>query len=183
MDAYNGWILFNNPGHEHTVTHFDGRPDECTIFKFSKEFYETLQLDFHYARTRLRDDDVHSLLIPARAEFEHMHFLILKGLRENKMSRMLVDSLVLEMVQSTLDVLLDVKKPAMIPERLKRNHLPTLEKAKHFINEKFKDDISLIDVANNCFISPFHFSRVFKSFASYFPYQYLVETHLKNAEH
>ncbi len=182
LDAYNGLILFNKPDHEHTVTHFDGRADECTIFKFSKEFYETLKLDSEYARTKLVHDDIHSLLIRAGAEFEHIHFIILQSLRQKKISNMLIDSFVLEMLHSTLDLLFDVKQPVAVPDRLKRNHLPTVEKAKHFINEKFRENISLTDVANNCFISPFHFSRVFKTFTSYSPYQYLVDTRLKNAE-
>jgi hypothetical protein len=36
--------------------------------------------------------------------------------------------------------------------------------------------------ASNIFVSSFHFSRIFKTFTSYSPYQYLLNTRLKNAE-
>ncbi|MEW6196908.1 MAG: AraC family transcriptional regulator [Bacteroidota bacterium] len=183
LDAYNGWILLNKPEHEHTVTHFDGLPDECTIFKFNKEFYETIKLDFENLQEKFfNNNDVHSVLIKADAEFEHMHYSILQTLRTKKISNMIIDSFVLEMLYSTLTALHDCEEPVTFSERFKRNHLTTIEKAKHFINEKFEEDISLFDVAENCFVSPFHFSRIFKTITSYSPYQYLLNVRLKKAE-
>lgn len=183
LDAFNGRILLSKPGFEHTVTHFDGMPDECTIFSFSKDFYETLKSEFSdLNKSFFNNSDVQSLLIQADAGIDHLHFLILQNIRSDKSSRLLIESLVLEMLHSCFKLVYSLKKPAEFPEKLKRNHLPTIEKAKQYISENFGNDISLFGLADSCYVSPFHFSRLFKSFTSYSPHQFLVDTRLKHAE-
>jgi transcriptional regulator GlxA family with amidase domain len=40
----------------------------------------------------------------------------------------------------------------------------------------------LLQIATYCYVSPFHFSRLFKTFTSVSPHQYLLTLRLKNAE-
>jgi AraC family transcriptional regulator len=66
--------------------------------------------------------------------------------------------------------------------RLKKNHLLTIERAKEYITQHFSDDISLQDIAAHCYVSPFHFSRIFKTFTSFAPHRFLLSIRLQHAE-
>lgn len=183
LDAYNGWILFNKPGYEHTVTHHDGLPDECTTIKFTKEFYNSLRNEYDNMKNILfSNNDIHSLLIKAGADLEFLHHFIIQNVAAQKVSRLLIDSLVMETLHSALNLIHANRESVSLLNRSKRNHLITVERAKHFINNNFHKDISLFDVAQNSYVSPFHFSRTFKNITSYSPYQYLLNVRLKNAE-
>lgn len=65
---------------------------------------------------------------------------------------------------------------------LKEHHLVAIESAKSFIKDRFRDNISLNEISNYCNTSPFHFSRIFKQFTNYSPYQYLLHIRLSHAE-
>jgi AraC-like DNA-binding protein len=69
-----------------------------------------------------------------------------------------------------------------LKDTLKKNHLSTIEKAKAYLADHFMDDISLKEIADHCCISTFHFSRIFKTFTSCSPHQYLLNLRLKHAE-
>jgi AraC-like DNA-binding protein len=66
--------------------------------------------------------------------------------------------------------------------KFKQQHLPTVEKAKDYIFNNYYEDINLTDIACYCNISPFHFSRIFKTISNCTPYQFLLETRLTNAK-
>ena len=93
-----------------------------------------------------------------------------------------IDQLVMEMIEKVLGCISEYKPDGRIGTKLKRNHLRTIERAKEFITQQFANDISLMDIATYCHISPFHFSRIFKQFSGYSPYQYLQLVRLKHAE-
>jgi AraC family transcriptional regulator len=50
------------------------------------------------------------------------------------------------------------------------------------MTSNFTEDISLMDMARHCHVSPFHFSRIFKLFTSSSPHQFLSGLRLKQAE-
>ena len=183
LDSYTGLLLLSKPCYEHTVTHFNGMPDECTTFSFSDEFYESLKNEYRENKSRFfKDNDIQSLVLKAGPEIDYLHNIILKSICTNRVTSLYVDSLVLELLYTTMNRLLGVETPAALPEKLKKNHLATIEKARQFISENFMNDISLFEIAGHCFVSPFHFSRIFKTFTSYSPHQFLLDTRLKHAE-
>ena len=180
LDSYSGCVLITKPDYEHTVTHTHSIPDECTIFDFRKEFYP--ELLEHYGGTGFfRNPDLTSTLVKTNAEIEFLHYNILQ-LAIASGGRLEIDQLVMEMVEKVLGCIADYKPDERIDMKLKRNHLRTIELAKQFITEKFSDDISLMNIAAFCHVSPFHFSRIFKIFTSYSPHQFLLAVRLKNAE-
>lgn len=180
-DAYTSRVLMNKPGYEHTVTHFHySVPDECTIFEFRHPFYLSLKEDsknqfFH-------NNDLHSLLLNSNAELDLLHFTVLQKIKLHGVSRLEIDTHVLDVVYNALKIIDGTSVTPVIPSRLKKHHLPTVEKAKHFISTSFVEDISLNQIAEYCNVSAFHFSRLFKLFTGYSPYFYLLNTRLKNAE-
>ncbi|HEY3429899.1 MAG TPA: AraC family transcriptional regulator, partial [Cyclobacteriaceae bacterium] len=88
----------------------------------------------------------------------------------------------MEMVDHVIHHTTDYKPNDAISARLKKNHLFTIEKAKDYITKHFTSDISLTEIADHCHVSPFHFSRIFKTFTSISPHQFLLSIRLKNSE-
>lgn len=181
LDSYNGCALITKPGYEHTVTHTHTVPDECTIFELNMDFYNELQEHFNTIHF-FQNHDLHSTLIKTNAETEFLHYNILQLALVKSGSKLEIDQLVMEMIEKVIGSIGEYTPDARIHSKLKRNHLRTIELAKEFIAGKFADDISLMDIASYCHVSPFHFSRIFKTFTSYSPHQFLLTIRLKNAE-
>ncbi|HEY0677240.1 MAG TPA: AraC family transcriptional regulator [Chitinophagaceae bacterium] len=181
LDSYTGCVLITKPEYERTVTHAHAVPDECTIFDFRKDFYK--ELITRYGKTKFfSDNDLHSTLYTTDAETEFLHFYILRLIAKRSASKLQVDNLVIGIINKVLNGITDYKPNDQLNDRLKRNHLYTIEMAKEYMSENFNEDISLMDIANHCHISPFHFSRIFKTFTSYSPHQFLTGIRLKHAE-
>ncbi len=66
--------------------------------------------------------------------------------------------------------------------QIKFVNLQRIERAKEFINNSFNENIRLIDIANTCHISPFHFARIFKKQTGYSPNDFLLKTRIENAK-
>ena len=169
LDSYTGCTLITKPGYEHTVTHTHTVPDECTIFEFSRDFYKDLQE--HFRRTSFFfNRDLHSTLIKTNAELEFLHYNIIQLALVHGGSKLEIDQLVMEMIEKVLRCISEYQPDRKINARLKKNHLSTIERAKEFITQEFSNDISFMDIAAYCHVSPFHFSRIFKIFTSYSPH-------------
>ncbi|WP_461444651.1 helix-turn-helix transcriptional regulator [Maribacter sp.] len=180
LDSYNGCVLITKPGYERTVTHRHTTPDECTIFDFKREFYPEL-LDRYSGSALFRNNDIHAALLKTHAHTELLHFHIMQFIKARS-AKLNIDSLVIDFVNTTLSNISDYRTDSKITQRLKANHLITIERAKEYITQNFTNDISLREIADHCYISPFHFSRVFKALTSYSPHQFLLSVRLKNAD-
>lgn len=181
LDSYSGCVLVTKPGYERTVTHTHAIPDECTIFEFKTGFFK--EMLEHYGKIPFfTDNDWHSTLIKTNAETEFLHFHIIKLVLTRTAGKLQIDNLVMEVIEKVLGKITDYKPDQRINTRLKQNHLVTIERAKEFLSNHFTDDISLMQIAEYCYVSPFHFSRLFKTFTSETPHQYLLTLRLKNAE-
>jgi AraC-like DNA-binding protein len=182
LDVFNGYFLVDKPGFEHRVRHLHNIPDECTIFRFDDYFFQMLKNEYGDKKAGFfRNNDIHSILVKANYNTEYLHYTILQNIKNNS-PRLLIDNLVTELLHHVVNSIIYQDQSIKVSETLKRNHLPTLVRAKEYIVDNFENDISLNEIAENCYVSPFHFSRIFKSFTSYSPYQYLLNMRLKNAE-
>lgn len=181
LDSYTGTVLITKPGYERTVTHVHTVPDECTILEFKTDFYKGL-LEQYGGLKFLCDNDLHSTLIRTTAETEFLHAYILRTIYSKAASKLEIDSSVLEIIERVLASNPDYRPNTEINSRLKKNHLNTIERAKEYLTNHFTSDISLIELAEYCYVSPFHFSRIFKAFTACSPHQFLLTLRLKNAE-
>ncbi|MDF2192669.1 AraC family transcriptional regulator [Paraflavitalea sp. CAU 1676] len=181
LDSYTGCVLITKPGCERTVTHAHSVPDECTIFEFKHPFYQELLLQYGKT-TFFADHDLHSTLYKTTPETEFLHFYIARLVLTRTGSKLQIDNLVLEMMHKILGTVTDYTPDHRIHARLKQQHLTTIELAKQYITEHYTDDIALQDLATHCLVSPFHFSRIFKTFTQTSPHQFLLTIRLKNAE-
>src|SRR5712671_1631257 len=146
LDSYNGCVLITKPGYERTVTHVHTIPDECTIFDFSKSFYDQLAQYYHNSNF-FSDNDLHSTLVNTNPEMEFLHFHILQLAQTRSGSKLQIDNLVMDIIAKTLSAVTDYKPNEKINARLKKNHLTTIERAKEYITNNFTSDISLTEIA------------------------------------
>jgi AraC-like DNA-binding protein len=181
LDSYNGCVLITKPGYERTVTHIHTVPDECSIFDFKSGFYAQLRDQFIHSRF-FSDNDLHSTLTKINADTEFLHFRIMQLMESRSPAKLQIDQLVMELIQTVLKNITDYRPDEQINHRLKKNHLITIERAREYMARNFSQDISLMEIAANCYTSPFHFSRLFKKFTGCSPHQFLIGIRLKNAE-
>lgn len=181
LDSYTGCVLVTKPGYERTVTHVQEKPDECTIVDFKESFYDELTEQYPGIKF-LFNNDLHSTLVKISPETEYIHYQIIRQLFTKETSKLAMDSLVIELIETVFGKITDYKPDFDAYDRLKMNHLSTIERAKDYITKNFSNDISLMEIADYCFISAFHFSRIFKKLTTWSPHQFLLNIRLKNAE-
>lgn len=59
-------------------------------------------------------------------------------------------------------------------------HRSYISEAVDYINKNYDKDISLKEITKKAYLSKFHFSRIFKKYTSYSPYQYLTTVRLNH---
>jgi AraC family transcriptional regulator len=180
-DSYNthlGHIIIEKPNYQYSLRPCAG---ECSIFNFTNEFYkqyvDSLGLVYSFF---FSNNNISSLMLNATPEAEYLHSQILR--KSNGACKLEMDNLVLEFFNDIVASITNRPLEGEMNASLKANHLTIVEKAKEFINERFSNDISLYEISRYSCVSPFHFSRVFKKFTSFSPYQYLLNIRLKHAE-
>jgi|KBSSwiS6_1023812.scaffolds.fasta_scaffold01292_4 AraC-like DNA-binding protein len=179
-----GRVLISKPGYEHTTRHIDNQPDIVTIFDFKRSFFEETILDIYGNKLPwiLKNRDIHSLMINATAELEYQHHRLFQKLSSQKYNSLEIDELTIALLEKLMQVLGSAQPPASIPEKLKEHHLVTVETARDYILSHFKENISLHQLAEHCHVSPFHFSRIFKTITGISPHQYLSSIRLTHAK-
>jgi len=181
LDSYTGCVLITKPGYERTVTHVHDVPDECTIFEFRSAAYDEIRDQFGWLKF-FSDNDSHALLVRTHPDIEFIHHAVVSLIRAGKPDKLMMDSLVTELVTVVLHHITDDVPDIDVYDRLKRNHLTTVERAKAYIADYFREDISLSDIAQHCHVSLFHFTRLFRKLTGWAPYQFLRRLRLKHAE-
>jgi AraC-like DNA-binding protein len=155
-------------------------PDQCTIFEFRKDFFTLIAEHYQHCRF-FHDADWHSTLIRTNASTELLHYMVWQLVYSRKGSKLQIDNMVLEIMDKVLGEVTDYHPDPAINSKMKKNHLLTIERAKEYITNNFTSDISLMELATYCYVSPFHFSRIFKTFTKVPPHQYLADTRLQHA--
>jgi AraC-like DNA-binding protein len=182
-EEYNGRILLEKPGCEFTLKQQHSGEGSCTIFAFSDTAYEELKNRYHLQDYHFfSDPEQFSFILNANAESDYYHFIILQSLLQNKTDFLHVDSLVTELLDNILNNLCCSSPANEMETSFKRNHLRTMERAKEYLLGNYDKNITLLELSQYCYVSQFHFSRIFKLFTHMTPFQYLQNIRLKHAE-
>ena len=178
-----GRMLISKPGFEHITRHIDDQPDVTTGFEFIVDFFHLLQ-DQYAAQAGwfLKNNDIHSLMLRCNAELDFLHHRILQMLQQKEVNNLQIDEMVIELLEKVMQVLGNIQEVPSLNDSLKQFHLGTIENAKEYILRNFNTNISLQQLAQHCYVSPFHFSRIFKSVMNVTPHQYLAEVRLSHAK-
>lgn len=177
-DMHTGHIVIDKPNYEYRLRPSSG---ECSIFNFTDNFYRQfiddlkLKYSFFFA-----NPNILSLLLKSTPETEYLHYQIMKKVAYA--GKLEMDNFVLELLKNIVASITNSSLDDELDASLKAHHLVTIEKAKEYMHEKFATDISLYEISIYSHVSPFHFSRVFKKFTAFSPYQYLLNVRLKHGE-
>jgi len=178
-----GRMLLSKPGFVHTTRHIDNHPDLVTIYDFKKGFFdEVVETYGTKASWFLQNNDIHSVVINTTPELEYSHHLIYQQLLSNKYNSLQIDEMVFSLLEKVILVLANNNVTNIVSDKLKQYHLTTIESARDYIFSHFNDNISLQQLGHHCLVSPFHFSRLFKSIVGQSPHQYLNGIRLVHAK-
>src|SRR5213593_327900 len=105
-----------------------------------------------------------------------------KKVEKGNTAHLQIDEMVMELLDGVMSILTQTTNFPVLTDSLKQFHLGTVENARAYILENFTQDISLRQLAERCLVSPFHFSRIFKTVMNISPHQYLREVRLNHAK-
>jgi AraC family transcriptional regulator len=183
LETHVGRVLISKPFYEHKARHIEKQPDVCTVFSFSHDFYVRLKDHFKTASAWFFESpDIHATVIASNTQIELIHKLILDQTFHRRSESILMDDLVLQMIESIMDIIGSKPVIKSVPANLRKHHLSTVEKARNYILQNFQHNIGLQEVADHCCVSMFHFSRIFKTIMNVSPYQYLHQVRLNHAQ-
>jgi len=182
-EEYNSRILVEKPGCEYILTQPYAGPGACTIFRFTENGYEEIKEKYKLRQSSFfADKNIYSLVLAATPESDYLHHAILKTLGQPGYCLLELDILVMEFIDVIMNALTGNSLHAELPQSSKRYHIATIERAKEYILENFTDNISLNELSQHCYVSPFYFSRLFKQLSTCSPFYYLQHIRLKHAE-
>jgi AraC-like DNA-binding protein len=181
-EVYAGRIHLSKPGYEHTTRHIDDQPDLTTTVEFTGAFFEHIRDHYKEASWFLRNNDIHALVMHCSPATEILQHRLLQALNSEGQDNLKIDELVFGMLDHVMGIACNAVELPYLADNLKKYHLTTIERARDYILQHFKEDISLQQLATHCHVSPFHFSRVFKSVLQTSPYKYLNEIRLHHAQ-
>jgi AraC family transcriptional regulator len=121
-----------------------------------------------------------SVILRSTPETDYLHHQILN--RFGQAGKLEMDHWVFEFfkrVSATAAAALPANDINTLPAA---HRLTAVEQAKEYMNRHFASDISLGELATHCCVSPFHFSRIFKTITAVSPHQYLLHIRLKHGE-
>jgi len=180
-EMHAGRILLSKAGYEHVTKHIDNQPDITTEFEFTAGFFKAIQSQYGEGSWFLRNNDVHSVVLYSQPTDEYLHDAIRRQLN-GSYDALAVDELVFQLLDIIMLKLSKGETATLLSPNLIKNHLVTIERAKEYILEHFKESISLETLAAYCYVSPFHFSRIFKTVLKMTPHQFLLGTRMEHAK-
>src|SRR5215212_1612 len=131
IDACNSYLFLKKPGCEYTVTQKTERPFSCTIFNFSDVFLSTLKEEYNLNKfSFFKKDSIFALQLIVTPELEFLHHIIWQKLHQANPSKLFIDCMVVELVDSIFRGFTGSLVPNELNEKLKLNHWVTVEKAK-----------------------------------------------------
>lgn len=182
-------ILLDNARTEHVVTHGREVRDICTVLKIPEHLLqEACSLYWKNSSGSVIPREPFAFPFPvlrSTASLDSLHLYLLQsaGSRLRNGSTLKLEELELELIRELFTLLYGQDKATYLDpgERERQQYLEMIERAKHYMTAGFEQELSLADISRQAHASVFHFSRIFKRFTSYSPYQYLMELRLKNA--
>ena len=180
-EVHAGRILISKPGYEHVASHIDGQPDITTVFEFTADFLRQIQDQYESAGWFLKNNDIHSLVLQSNPELDYLHNRLWKKVEKGDTPGLHMDEMVMELLDRVMSILTHSGTVPVITDSVKQYHLSTVENARAFILDNFSHNISLQQLSRHCLVSPFHFSRIFKTIMNTSPHQYLTGVRLNHA--
>ena len=177
-EMHSGYILLEKQNYEYNMRPSAGA---CTIFNFTTYFYQQFLTELNLEHSFFfSNPNLISLVLQSDPATDYLHHQILQQF--NVASKLEMDHLVIDIFSQVVRTINNLPPEEESSFILPTNGLNAVELAREYIHKNFIHDISLQELSSNCYVSPFHFSRVFKKITAYSPHQYLQQVRLKHGE-
>lgn len=185
-------VLLNNAGTERVVTHGRRVCDECTVFEVEASLLEEARRLFwqkavsECSGVRTSRSLFPVAALPSTPNLDYFHHAVHRVVQRRYLAGMSlkIEAWLVRFVEEIYKELYHRHRddPLLhLDESLKERHLETVERAKAYVLDHFQEEVSLFDIARHAYVSPFHFSRLFRTMAGRSPYRYLIEIRLSHA--
>jgi AraC family transcriptional regulator len=172
---HSGVVLLENAESERIVSHYGALRDECTAIQFNHALFSN----------GARANQFPTSILPNTPQLEALHSLILAvGRTHYPGATLRIDNLIIEMLRTiwrTLNKSTGTEVARPLDKKECDLHLKNIDRAKDLMRQRFREELSLAEVARTAAISIFHFSRLFKKFTAFSPHQYLIHLRLEHA--
>ena len=183
LDSHTGKMLLIKPGFEYRVAHLHTVPDECTIFSLSDKYYEYVNEVYSLNLNGfLKNQNLQAALINTNAELDYLHFCIFDSLKRNSFDRIQIESLLSQFIELAFNSDFNTVEFQKRLNNQSRSNLSKIERAKEHIQNCYSNNLTLEQIARECAMSTFHFTRIFKNITGVSPYQYLLSLRLTHAQ-
>jgi AraC-like DNA-binding protein len=130
----------------------------------------------------LQNRDLAAMMLRSHPDLDFLHQMIWNNIHSQHVDQLLIDECVLDFIDRLMNLMGYRKEELSISSGLRRHHLSTMETAREYMLDRFRENISLQQWSKYCYISPFHFSRIFKAIFNTPPHQYLMNFRLHHAK-
>lgn len=189
-ECYSGVLHLENAGVE--ATFLNDRPNACTSIRIEAELLKEIGWSMNKgwkAPADLWNADFGfsfpAITIPSTPEIEYMHELIYRRVQAKNPGELLqLEDLLIHLLERTFGHLGNKRTfeaPISISKRELELYLPVIERGKTYIHDNFQKEIGLAEIARHAFLSPYHFSRLFRHYTAFSPHRYLLEVRLSHA--
>lgn len=182
IDAYAGKILISKPNYEYQVSHPSMLRDQCFSICMSNDYFEQIREDLGLAKDAFYDQkDTQALLLDSTPMLDILWSNYIASLYNKDKDKLLKEEIQRNLLANIFSEFQAIQSQIKISEKVKKQHLDTIEFAKEIIKAKYQNELSLESIAKQCLVSPYHFSRIFKQITMRSPYQYLLAVRLSQA--
>ena len=107
-----------------------------------------------------------------------MHDIGVLAAETGEIKYVMTGNAIMRLLDEFLAFSMEFAQQKMLPQK-KDN----IEKIKRYLDEHYMDEITLDELAEMAYLSKYHFTRTFTSYAGASPYQYLISLRLNHARH
>lgn len=183
LEEHRNRVLIEKPDTEFKLTQESAGIGICTVIHFSDKGFNAIKSHFPCEKSSFFSDQDKSCgmfgLSPS-ADFLHhdsLNYLKIPGRCHFQAELMVVD-----LIENILSQLTELPTLHFAADKIKCNHVLTVDRAKAFLFDNMSCDINLSMLARHCCVSPFHLVRLFKRICLYSPFYYLQQIRLKYAQ-
>jgi AraC family transcriptional regulator len=180
---HNSRALVEKPGTEFKLTQESVGIGVCTVIHFSDKGFNAIKSYFPCDKISFfNNQDKPCVMFGLAPTADYLHYNLLDYLKVPGRSQLQVDLMVFDLLENIFTHWVELPITHFASDKIKYNHLLTVEKAKEFLFTNMSSDISLSTLARHCCVSPFHLVRLFKRICQYSPFHYLQQIRLKYAQ-
>jgi AraC family transcriptional regulator len=185
---HSGVLLLENANTERRVGHYGALKDNCTAIELKHDAFFNLVTGLSNGKKSNRSPIAKGFpasVLPTSPRFDSLHSLIFNaGQTSFPGVTLRIDALIVEVfreIAKAFDASPRLQPTNSLDRRTREFYLENIDRAKTLMQVRFREELSLSNIARVAGISLFHFGRIFKDLTNFSPHQYLLWLRLEHA--